>query len=747
MQPRSIKTLLLILGISLIVIFITLAPNLVADDIQLELEERFGENYAWYILVPLLIAIPLVFFLSSGLWRKLAPGLSGKKSDIYNIPISSENLQRVNAAKEAIKQAEPETALRYLDDIGHTGLSEEVSLLSARWAEYSRIHPQVNISDRNYQQLQREIIQLTTSLDKELHRGTEIYRTIQEYLKTRYQKRLDQKMAGRQPVNLRKLKSSVGTTVETAVQFFPYQEGEIQAEMSELFQQANGRLLIVGAPGSGKTTLLLRWILQLLEEEKYQLPVIVNLATWRSSFVTLETWLKELLPTELGVSKGLAEELIKHDRFILLCDGLDEVKKEERDSLLSAMGKYGAQANRQYVVSSRIEEYREAEKDAPVYLQIEVGPLTIPQMKAELNTLAYQEPEANKLLWALDHDEHLREAVKTPFYFNTLQLMFANGLTWTEMKFRKDSKSGREEEIRKKFVDFALNQTGESNPSHQKWLSFLSINLNRRNMVSFELIDLQYDWWNWDKRVLRTGIFFEGLVEGLGSGLVIGLFGGLVLGLFDALVIGLFGGLVIGLFGALVIGLFGGLVLGLFDALVSVQVYSQEDASPFKVPIINTSDIIKWSPNLIFLSVKQTLVFGLIFGLFFGLFGGLFGGIVKGLVFGLFVGLFVCLLFGLLYNVKYKYIQFIQIEEPYQRFQASAKFLHFSILQHNHLMHLFNKYGLFPKKPVHFLKEMTRRHILESDGASWRFRHRILQDYFVEMWPEFEQEMREGENK
>jgi hypothetical protein len=35
-----------------------------------------------------------------------------------------------------------------------------------------------------------------------------------------------------------------------------------------------------------------------------------------------------------------------------------------------------------------------------------------------------------------------------------------------------------------------------------------------------------------------------------------------------------------------------------------------------------------------------------------------------------------------------------------------------------------------------FLKAATEQNILESDGGSWRFRHRILQEYFVRVWEE-----------
>jgi hypothetical protein len=43
---------------------------------------------------------------------------------------------------------------------------------------------------------------------------------------------------------------------------------------------------------------------------------------------------------------------------------------------------------------------------------------------------------------------------------------------------------------------------------------------------------------------------------------------------------------------------------------------------------------------------------------------------------------------------------------------------------------------VLPLRLVHFLNEMTDRHLFETDGATWRFRHRILQAYFAGQWRE-----------
>ncbi len=84
-------------------------------------------------------------------------------------------------------------------------------------------------------------------------------------LKAKYQKRIDSKLAGRFPVNLRINASNTGTSEETAQSFITLQDEEVGHEIGEIFDRAKGRLLIVGLPGAGKTTLLLQLAVELLK--------------------------------------------------------------------------------------------------------------------------------------------------------------------------------------------------------------------------------------------------------------------------------------------------------------------------------------------------------------------------------------------------------------------------------------------------------------------------------------------------
>ncbi|MBP6828992.1 MAG: ATP-binding protein, partial [Saprospiraceae bacterium] len=85
-----------------------------------------------------------------------------------------------------------------------------------------------------------------------------IHAEIRKYLKSRYKHRLAQKLASRQPVNLRKIPSRTGTSDEGAASFITLREEEVRQAIGDIFTQSKGRLLVVGLPGAGKTTLLLQ---------------------------------------------------------------------------------------------------------------------------------------------------------------------------------------------------------------------------------------------------------------------------------------------------------------------------------------------------------------------------------------------------------------------------------------------------------------------------------------------------------
>ena len=625
----------------------------------------------------------------------------GKKAKDLEITWSIEREELLKKAKNAITEGKLDLALKCLLQIDNPELESRTRLIAGRLADLNKKIRIAVISDSkaevNRNKIARSLLNLVEKATASIHAEEEINVKIKEYLVERYENRLSQKLSGRQPINLNISPVTEGTTEETSSYFVTLKGDEVQSEIKNIFEKANGRLLVTGIPGAGKTVVMLQLVLSLLKEKRNAIPVLLNLATWQSSFVKLEVWLEKILPSEIGVNSTLAKKVLREIPLVLLLDGLDEVHEDDRKSCLEAIGRYGADSNVRFAIATRKQEYVEVQKDAPVYLQIEVQPLQIDQIKSELKRIGYKKPEFMPLLTAIETDEVLSEVVKTPIYFNVLQLHFAKGKRLSDLELSYGNQEDLQEEIIGKFVMENLKFVDWSKA--KLWLSFLASRMSRGNIVVFELIDLQYGWWRWKR---RTKIIIS-LVYGFVLGVFYGLFGGLVFGLFGSLTVGLF----FGLFFGFVLGVFYGLVLDLFFGL-DVEIFTVES--------------VDWSWR----NIRPRLLLGLAVGLFAVPFVEMFFSLVGGLFFGLAVVLSV-IIYG-------NYSTFLQIRSPYQRFYASMKSLHFSILRHLHLRYLLYRRNLLPWKLVHFLNDMTKHHILESDGATWRFKHRIIQEYFEEIW-------------
>ena len=73
-------------------------------------------------------------------------------------------------------------------------------------------------------------------------------------------------------------------------------------KISDVFDKADSKLLILGNRGTGKTTLLLELTRDLLKraenEERYPFPVVLLLSSWATKQLSLEEWIVEELQSE-----------------------------------------------------------------------------------------------------------------------------------------------------------------------------------------------------------------------------------------------------------------------------------------------------------------------------------------------------------------------------------------------------------------------------------------------------------------
>lgn len=567
--------------------------------------------------------------------------------------------------------------------------------------------------------------------------------TVRDWLAQRYERRYRQKMADRLPVNLHFHASLHGIREGDRSSFIEVPAEAAGGQLRKVFQQTKGRLLLLGAPGAGKTMQLIQLAQDLLASEPDAMPVILNLATWTSEYPTLLDWLKKSLPYELGTNDPLALKLLAHRRVILLLDGFDEMAPQHRVSFFEKTAEHlVAQPHQEFVISTRIQEYLEAavEKTPPVEHQpVEVAALSIEQIREKLELLK-KDPkhhDAGRFLAALNADPLLCVAAAKPFYFNCLQMLFALK-PWSEWQFLATTQEGREAEIAERFIEQELKKC--SKPGTRRWLGILASRMEEREMVVFELRDLQYDWWGkWSWWQIGVGRLVELLIVGL----PIGLFLGLLLEVFMVLPIGL----VIGSMEAMGRGLMMGLIFGpafvLFIWFIGMLI-GRRHLAPLT---IETRDLVHWE-GFSWHSRKIDLTTGVTVGVAAGLVGlvkGFYGVLLLGPLYGVGLLLSIALIKHWVSSNKF----FLQITHPYQRFTASAKNLWFSILQHWHLRHLLARKGLLPRRLVHFLNEMApleknsrgewpqreftkgQVYLMETDGATWRFRHRIIQEWFA----------------
>lgn len=667
---------------------------------------------------PSLVVVGSLIALCQFLMQRRGNAAPDNRPSGYNIPNTAANQALLQQAKTAIKEARLSDALDLLAQIPTPSVLEQVTLLNARLSKHEREVMQGMEDSRMLNRLNRDTLSLIMALEKELNTGSDYQKIIKAYLHKRYTKRIKDKMADRKPINLRLLPTTEGTSLETSTHFEPISSEALQGYITGVFKEANGRLLITGVPGAGKTGLLLELALGLLDKTPDQLPVVLNLATWTSAYGPLDNWLQEILPAELGVSKKLAANILQQDQLILLFDGFDEIEEANRASCLEAIGRYGAASHHQFAITSRIAEYKAVAKDAPVYQQIEVGVFTLPQMKAELERLWREEkvPEAKPLLYAIENDATVSAAVEVPFYFNALQLLFAGGKRFSDLQIEGKKVVEIQAAITEQFVVYSLEGVhGQHHSSAQakRYLSFLAHNMTKRNKVVFELVDLQYDWFQggWSRWTL--------LLEGLISALIDGFIGLFFVPIFIGIIMGVDSKEFVFFFlFALTFLLFVGIIYGLANIINASFTY------------IDTKETVKYS-WLTFMEIRRKIFFIVIFG---GILGGVLHILSKGIIYGFIgclYGIFtIGFLIGFIEYIEHAAGNILQINKPYDRFNASMKLLHFSILQHKHLLYLLNKKGLLPYRLVPFLDAMTEQHILESDGATWRFRHRILQEYF-----------------
>ena len=601
-------------------------------------------------------------------------------------------------------------------------------------------------------------------MDKDQH--DEAFVQFRKNLLEQYQIRLNSKTGRRLPINLTAKSTHFGTAADQVQSYFKDKELTIESEniASEIDKilKANDRLLLIGDPGAGKTTILLYAAINFLNtsyssddsessDELQKLPLILNLATWAKGRDFAE-WYAQNIADTYSLSQVFVQELLRRNAIVPFFDGFDEVAEQYRDDCFRNMAAYfGDWRERQLIVSSRKKEYAASDADAPVYAEIEVQPLSLAQIKKALSENAQSQAADRALLDGLDRDKCLAEAVETPFYLNTASFLFGKGQrTLADFPFEADSTEGRQVELVEIFVAGQVPVARD-----RRYLSFLAEKMEQENFLVFELVKMQPGWCC-DIRKYR-----------LTYSLAIILIFNVALG--PSFIVWIFG------------------FLGsLFISSIRFKIIT-EDIQIWRWHTF-TKNLIQINWNILFslllgfalslvvslaFNLRSGLSFGIVFGLIFGIVSGLIdAGIKNGFLLHLqvpyqrfmstlqrsfwkvpapFIALVLSILAAAYYGGGYTLLgvkDWIQIHGLWLTvFRVGIAFLLIPLLYSRFLEHFSLRLVLYlegkmPLRVVTFMDSMTDQLIFEDNrrtdkkgkkmrGATWRFRHKILQDYFA----------------
>jgi GTPase SAR1 family protein len=259
-------------------------------------------------------------------------------------------------------------------------------------------------------------------------------------------------------------------------------------------------LLILGEPGGGKTTLLLELARDLIQQakanSKSSIPVVLNLSSWSSknkkhssSNPNLTDWLIEELNSKYQIPKKVAQNWIEQEKFVLLLDGLDEVKQERRNDCIDAINQF----NREYgtteiVVCSRIKDYETLPSRLRFQAALFIQPLTLEQVD---NYLKKAGAKLAGIRTALQTDSELRDLTQTPLFIWIMSLAY-KGMTVKDLHGLS-----REDRIKHLFNEYIKSRlesyTGYQRHLNQQypskkvksWLSFLAKGMVEKSQTLF----------------------------------------------------------------------------------------------------------------------------------------------------------------------------------------------------------------------------------------------------------------------
>ena len=294
---------------------------------------------------------------------------------------------------------------------------------------------------------------------------------------------------------------------------------------------AGRTLLILGEPGSGKTTTLLEIARDLIADARddvaLPIPVMLNLSSW-TSFLGINNftnWLINKLYEEYQIPKSQAKTWVENQKLLLLLDGLDEVKEEQRSSCLTAINQFIRKySETEVIVCSRIHDYNSISEKLQFQAAIYIQSLTTEKIYSYLQQGGEQLASVKTLL---SEDEKLLSLAKNPLMLNIITIT-CWGMSLEELK----AINSVEESRQNLFKNYIFRMFKRRNIGHKyskkkslHYLICLAQRMEESSQSKYLIEQMQPDW-------LQTNI--QQLAYDLGVRLIFGVLAGLAMALYFA---------------------------------------------------------------------------------------------------------------------------------------------------------------------------------------------------------------------
>ena len=270
----------------------------------------------------------------------------------------------------------------------------------------------------------------------------------------------------------------------------------------DIFHDVGESLLILGEPGAGKTTTLCelaRGLMAHINPATVEdgLPIIVHLSSWHTHYSSFIAWLTQEISEKYQVSEQICAAWLTNNRLVLLLDGLDEVRDDQRTSCVQAINAFRTEmAVLKLAVCSRLREYEALPVKLRLLGTLRLEPLTTEQVEEYLHGAG---PRLAALCTAWTTDKALQTLATSPFMLDIMAQAYADARMGTLESPHLTTTNARRTHLFDTYISrmFAHRRGRESSYTRAQtlhWLSWLARQMVQHSYSEFRMERLQPSW-------------------------------------------------------------------------------------------------------------------------------------------------------------------------------------------------------------------------------------------------------------